>query len=317
MPIKVLCICKEVIHNIKRHNYPVAEFVYEQNTSLSKLNFQIDYYLIKKNGFLGYLSEIVKLRVYLKSVAYKYDIIHAHGGHIGIIANSQRKIPVVTTYHGSDINYINNRLISIITILLSKKNIFVSKKLLDKVKLAPRATVIPCGVDLNLFRPLDKEYCRKELGFKLEEKIILFAGNRNNRIKNYSLAESAINLIGTGVKLIELNSFNRNQMNLLLNAADLLLLTSLSEGSPQIIKEAMACNCPIVATDVGDVKEIISNTYGCYIAHFSSKDLANKIKLALQFNRRTNGRDAILKLDNDLVAQKISDVYLEVLNIRN
>jgi len=100
-----------------------------------------------------------------------------------------------------------------------------------------------------------------------------------------------------------------------LNAVDVLVLTSFSEGSPNVIKEAMACNCPIVATDVGDVREIIGDTEGCYIAGFDANDVAKKIQLALQFGKRTQGRNRLIELglDSDTVAQKISSIYSNVL----
>src|SRR4030042_4531165 len=99
-----------------------------------------------------------------------------------------------------------------------------------------------------------------------------------------------------------------------LNAADVLLLTSFHEGSPNVIKEAMACNCPVVSTDVGDVRWVVGNTSGYYISSFDPGELAEKIKLAIVFrekHRQTNGRDRIseLGLDSETVAKKIIDVY--------
>ena len=98
-----------------------------------------------------------------------------------------------------------------------------------------------------------------------------------------------------------------------LNAADALVLTSLWEGSPNVIKEAMACNLPIVSTDVGDVKEVIGDTEGCYITSYEPSDVAGKIKLALDFGKRTNGREKIKHLEINTIAKRIIDVYNEVL----
>lgn len=95
-------------------------------------------------------------------------------------------------------------------------------------------------------------------------------------------------------------------------ASDVLLLTSLSEGSPNVIKEAMACNLPIVSTDVGDVKEVISNTKGCCIASFEPADVAAKLKEALNFSGPTNGREIIKQLDINIIAQKIIGIYKEI-----
>ena len=95
---------------------------------------------------------------------------------------------------------------------------------------------------------------------------------------------------------------------------DMALMTSFSEGSPQFIKEAMACNLPIVSTDVGDVKEIIQKTEGCYICKNEPEDVAKKIELALDFAKKTTGREKIQHLDNRIIAEKIIQVYQNVLN---
>jgi glycosyltransferase involved in cell wall biosynthesis len=99
-----------------------------------------------------------------------------------------------------------------------------------------------------------------------------------------------------------------------LNAADVLILTSLWEGSPNVIKEAMACNLPIVSTNVGDVKEVICNTEGCYITTFDAEDVAKKLEKAVQFGQRTNGRIKIAHLDDQVIARKIIGLYKEVLD---
>ena len=90
-------------------------------------------------------------------------------------------------------------------------------------------------------------------GLKREEIYGLFSSNFSNKVKNYQLAKKALKHLNKKIHLIELVGYNRDEVNILLNAVDFLLMTSISEGSPQIIKEAMACNCPIITTDVGDV----------------------------------------------------------------
>ena len=101
-----------------------------------------------------------------------------------------------------------------------------------------------------------------------------------------------------------------------MNAADLLLLTSLWEGSPNIVKEAMACNCPIVTTDVGDVRTVFGNIEGCFISNFDSDDVANKIERAILFGLRTEGRKKIIdnELDSGSIAKKIIDLYQKSLS---
>lgn len=99
------------------------------------------------------------------------------------------------------------------------------------------------------------------------------------------------------------------------NAADLLLLTSLWEGSPNVVKEAMSCNLPIVSSDVGDVRQIIGDTEGCFICKSNVINISEGIRGALKFKKKTNGRERIkeLQLDATSVSRKIISIYSEVL----
>jgi teichuronic acid biosynthesis glycosyltransferase TuaC len=175
-----------------------------------------------------------------------------------------------------------------------------------------RDFIIPCGIDLEIFQSIDMKIAREELSFMPDKKYILFSSGFDNQVKNSPLAFSAVEKIELKCELIELKNKSREEVNLLLNACDLLLLTSFSEGSPQIIKEAMACNCPIVATDVGDIKEVIGKTDGCFITSFEPEDVAEKIGIALKFDKRTYGREKIKNFNNKLVAEKVYSVYKKV-----
>ena len=98
-----------------------------------------------------------------------------------------------------------------------------------------------------------------------------------------------------------------------MNASDVLLFTSLQEGSPNVIKEAMACNLPIVSVDVGDVREVIGRTKGCYVTSFDAFEIAEKLRLVLENGKRTNGRVSIRHLEINNIARKIIGIYLSVL----
>jgi glycosyltransferase involved in cell wall biosynthesis len=107
-----------------------------------------------------------------------------------------------------------------------------------------------------------------------------------------------------------------------LNEADVLAFSSFMEGSPNVIKEAMACNCPIVSTDVGDVRWVLGDTKGCYIASFDPADFAKKMELAIHFSQvvgRTKGRQRIvaLGLDMNTVAKRIMAVYKKSTKIQD
>lgn len=181
---------------------------------------------------------------------------------------------------------------------------------IDKVE------VIPNGVDLDIFRPMNKNDCRKELGWDIEKKIILFAADPKRPEKNFSLAKKATeNLNIQDVELKVIYPVPHKDIPLYLNAADLLLSTSLWEGSPNIIKEAMACNCPIVSTDVGDVKWLLDGVERCFIAANDPNDIVNKIRKALDIKGKTKGREKLISLglDSKNIAKKIVSVYEKVM----
>ena len=293
----------------------ISPFILEQVDSLRKLHAEIDFFIIKGKGIIGYLKNYYKLRTTLKEI--KPEVIHAHYGLSSMLAVLQFKKPLVITLHGSDTHILFNNLISIIVTIFADYSIIVEEKLLRKLKLKPKTnySIIPCGINLAEFKPTDKLEAQITLKLNPKKKNILFSSSFENKIKNYPLAKEAIKLVDEEIELLELKNKDRYEVNLLLNACDLLLLTSLAEGSPQIIKEAMACNCPIVSTDVGDVKEVIGDTEGCYITSFVPNDVAEKIEKAIDLGKRTNGREKIGRFDNMIIAEKIYKIYKKVTKV--
>lgn len=312
--MKILIVCSGNAPKGQQFDFKLQQaFIYEQVEALKKLGLQFDYFLITKKGFSGYLKHYRLLKKVLGKS--HYDLIHAHNGLSGFIANIQNKVPVVTTYHGSDINLFYLRLISYFSILRSSQNIFVSSRQRRKIIINRKSNIIPCGVDLKMFYP----YLSLKGDSTKQKGKILFSSSFSISVKNYPLANEAIRMIDEdNIELIELKNRSREEVCELMNTSDLLLLTSFCEGSPIVIKEAMACNCPIVSTDVGDVREIIGHTEGCHITSFDRSDVARKIKLGLDFSRiigRTNGLQRILdlKLDSDSIAKRIIEIYYKAL----
>ena len=304
----------------------ISPFVSEQVDSLKKFGIDFSFFLIRGRGFLGYLKNVTHLNK--KISEFKPALIHAHYGLSGLLALLARNgYPLVTTFHGNDINPIHsneiskpnlNRLFSRITYLFSNYSIFVNKDLALMVKAKQgKYSVIPCHVDLEMFHPISKTEARKLCDLSLTKKYVLFSSSFDNYIKNYPLAQNACRVF-ENLELIELKGFSRPEVNILLNACDLALITSFNEGSSQFIKEAMACNCPVVATKVGDVDLVIGKTEGCYIATFEVDDVISKIKKALEFvqmKEKTLGRQRIieLELDAEHTNQKIYNVYLKTI----
>jgi len=303
--MKILIVCSA-------NSGKIAPFILEQGESLLRIGLEVDYYTIVGKGLLGYWKNKASLLQKIKS--FQPDIIHAHYGLSGLLANTQRKIPVLTTYLGTDINNSRLFLLSKLNMFFSKYNIFVSEKTQRKSDLTTKVTLLPYGINTVLFTPTDKLLARKLLGFHSDDLLVVFAGAFKNPIKNPGLAKEAVQLI-SNVKLLELGNYTREELSQLMNAVDVALMTSFTEGSPQFIKEAMACNCPIVSVSVGDVPFVVEGVEGCFIASYEAENLAEKIKMALSFGKRTEGRKRIIELgwSTEEVAEKLVSLYREIL----
>jgi len=290
----------------------LSPFIVDQVNALNKSGIETDYFVIKGRGITGYGKNYRLMKLKIKS--FEPDIIHAHYGLSGLLAVLQRKVPVVITFHGSDINNSKARVFSKVAHKLSSKSIFVSKSLADQIE-SNESIIIPCGVDMDIFFPEDKLMIREELNFHPKKKYILFSSSFTNKVKNYSLAKNALSKLDSlDIELIELKGFNRKEVAKMMNAVDAVLMTSFSEGSPQFIKEAMACSTPIVSTDVGDVKDIIKNTDGCFIVNDNEEDTSIGIVNALKFDSKTNGRANIQHMNNLIVASNLRALYKSILN---
>ena len=283
-------------------------FVREQYEALKKAGITVFTHKVTGHGLLGYFTEIFRLRRTIKQC--RPDIIHAHYGLCGLFTNFQRTIPVVTTFHGSDIHTGGWLLkLSKLAMRLSAYNIFVSKTLYEQSGYKNNnASIISCGVDLETLQPIDRAEAKEIIGRR--NTFVLFAGSFTNQVKNPELAKKSMSTISQA-ELVELRGYSREEVNLLMNAADCLLVTSHREGGPLVVKEAMACGTPLVSVDVGDVREVIGETSGCYIAERDANDIAKQIEKALAFQGKTKGRQRIidLGLNNDCIAERIIEIY--------
>ena len=289
----------------------ISPFVKEQAESLMEQGLSIDFFLIKGKGLFGYLRNYFLL---IKKVKHEeYDLIHAHYGLSGLLATMQLSVPVIITFHGSDVNMKKNYIFSRIASRLSTANIFVHRSLSEKLKIYRNPpNIIPCGFDNNLFYPIPKDKAREILKWEKSKHYIVFSSSFDNKIKNVQLAWLATSDINN-CDLIELKGYGKEQINLILNASDLLLVTSLSETGPIIVKEALACNCPIISTNVGDVQKLIRNVENCYISSYNPENIKKRIKLVFSNNKRTNGHQLIKNFNLENIAYKIIDVYKHTL----
>jgi len=251
------------------------------------------------------------------------DLLHAHWGQSAFLALFSKK-PLVITFHGSDLQGIvdahgryslKGKFLVAMNKLLSRmadRCIVVSHRLGNLLPAGCRnIEVIPMGIDLNLFQSTSKVAARKQLGLVQDTRYILFVSDPNRPEKRFDLAQKAVGLTQLpDVKLLVVSGQPYEKIPLFLSAGDLLLLTSSHEGSPVIIKEALACNLPVVSVDVGDVREKLENIAGCMVCEDDRVEtIAEAIKLALHYPYPINGRESVRELNWNLIAQSTIKVY--------
>ncbi len=297
----------------------VNTLVKNQGKSLTEQGLIVDYYPIKGKGFAGYLRNIPGIRRAIKKG--DYNIVHANYSLSAMAASLAGRFPMVVSLMGSDayMNRFWQILIRFLTRLRWQVVIVKSQKM-KKILRLKKAHVIPNGVNTDIFKPIDKEVARKEINYSGKEILILFAADPSRKEKNYTLAREAFKLLKEEkADLITVFGKSPEKITHYMNAANVLLLPSLWEGSPNIIKEAMACNCPVVATDVGDISWLFGKEPGHFIAPFDPAGFSEKLKQAINFSLstgRTNGRQRILELglDSRSIAERIIAVYEQVIS---
>ena len=141
----------------------------------------------------------------------------------------------------------------------------------------------------------------------------MWAGENWREEKRFQLTQQAVARVQEvlpDVELVLLTGKPHDQVPPYMSACDALIITSAAEGSPMVIKEAMACNLPIVSCDVGDVPDVIGNTPGCYICrNKTAEDVALHLQRALDFGGRTEGRQAVESYSMPAIAGRLMDYY--------
>lgn len=291
----------------------VSAFVQSQLDSLKQEGVDLVLFPVVGHGWKGYARNLLTLRRLIKKE--KPEVVHAHYsscGYLASLASWGLKTKVVVSILGSfPSDSFKLRLVRFYVDHVWDATIVKSER--TRRQLNRDLPVIPNGVDIERFTVIEQDKAREKVGFQRDRKYVIFVSDPSRPEKQYGLAQEAVNLLNDKtVQLVPVYDKPHQEVVDYMCAADVLIMTSICEGSPNVIKEAMACNCPIVVTDVGDVRWVTDGVAGTYVCNtFMPEDLADCLVKALGFNARTQGRRRIvdLGLTSSFVSQRLLQVY--------
>jgi len=259
----------------------------------------------------------------------RYDLVHAQFGQSALLPWPKR-MPLVVTFHGDDIlgekgeggrPTLGGKFLQSISQLISLRAdavIIVSDQMRDFIPSSVPLHLLPTGVDLDSLPSMPKGVARRQLGLPLEERLVLFVGNPADPYKRYGLAKEAVDILNRRLSARLILGWNMPHRDILvlMRACDAFVMTSHQEGSPTVVKEALACNLPIVSVVVGDVVLRLRGVEGCEVCSDDTPEtIAAALERVLIWGRRTNGRETVKELDEKVLAEKLIGIYQSVMKI--
>lgn len=269
------------------------------------------------------------IQVFCKTLTKHFDIVHGHYGLWCLLARLQWTTPVIASYLGDDVlgtitaNGTYSSKGSFVAAISHKLCYWVDAVIVKSEQMKQKIShshhkifVIPNGVNFSQFHPIPRSEVRTVLGWNQDRFYVLFGNNPNIPVKNFALAQASIEILrakGFDVELVVATGLPHDTIVKYMNASNALILSSRAEGSPNVVKEAMACNIPVVATDVGDVASVIGHTEGCSVCKHNAEDLASALQRALEQKDPTTGRQDIQHLDSATIARRVIAVYQQTI----
>ncbi len=312
----------------------ISSFVKSQFNSLKDEFLNSELIIIQNNTDpISILGNIRNTRSKIKS----NSIIHAQYGTVTALISvlAKKGNPLIISFCGDDIlgsarntfrwqiRGLLGKKLSIFSCFFAKIIIAKSKNIANSIpkRFHNKVHIIPNGVERDVFYPTDKNEAQKQLGWDSEWKYVLFNPSRGNNtfIKNLPLAIEVIENLkekGYKIKLVQIKNKTSTEINVMMNASDSLLVTSYREGSPNIVKEAMACDLPVVSVKCGDVKERLKKVKNSYVtSSYDSGEIEKFLEQILKDEVRSNG-SKVLEEDGlyaDQVKTRIMSLYNDII----
>jgi teichuronic acid biosynthesis glycosyltransferase TuaC len=312
-----------------------GSFVRDETEALRAAGVEADVYFVNgRANKLNYLR--MPFGFFARLRRTRYDVIHVHHSFCGLIATMQKSVPVVWTFHEGEISggtadALREQPIKYLAYSTRMKRHVA--RMVDMVVVVadhlrgplgrPDALWMPSGIDWKRFAPMDSGEARRQLGLAPNRRYVLFPAAPSRVEKRYELARRGVERLREtwpdtrDVELIALDNVPHERVPLFMNASDVVLMTSAFEASPVTIREALACNVPVISTDVGDARVVTRDIIGCRIVEADPDRIAEALRGALAGPRRVEGRERMRAYALETVAQALIALYGEVIQRRS
>jgi glycosyltransferase involved in cell wall biosynthesis len=284
------------------------EFIFARRQIAQMLDFGLavqPFFLDTRTDLFDILKNALRFRKAIRN--FDPSVVHAHYGTVtALFAICFSRKPVVVSFKGTDLNPSSefswfrgatSRVFSQIAALFAAEIICVSEELKGRLWWRKkRAEIIIDGVNLHEFFPIDRQEARKKLQWGRDDRIVLFNNGADQPPnKGRDLVDKAIELLRSKLDLVELivmkGDVPGSVVPLYINAADVVVMASEFEGSPNIVKEALACNVPVCSVFVGDVPQLLAGVENCQLVERTPSAMADGLYNLINEPVRSNGRD--------------------------
>jgi teichuronic acid biosynthesis glycosyltransferase TuaC len=297
-------------------------FARRQIASLQKLGVTVcTFWIGSRTSPLQLLRDWRRLRREIRR--FRPHLVHAHyGTATAFLAAVATRLPRVVTYRGSDLNrdpevtWLRSRSGMLLSQVasLGAHVICVTDELRHRLWWgAGKTLVLADGVNTELFQPCAREEARRRLGLDPHARLVLFNQGDTPLAKGRPLVEAAVEIAQRQMGPVQLLVLDgrvpAERMPDYVNAADCVVLASRNEGSPNMVKEALACNVPVVSVDVGDVAERLRGVHPSAIVDRNPLEFGNAVAKILQTSGRSNGREAAMSVSEERTAATILALY--------
>lgn len=261
----------------------------------------------------------------------RYAVVHVHAGETALVTRPFLRGRTVVTFHGDDVmgdrrddgtiprsSRVRSAVIRAYGSLY-RATIAQSQEMHDRLPplVRRRNRVIPCGIDPQEFRPMPRDEARAAIGYGGPEYLVLFAATkpdipRKRRWLAEAAAAHAAEQVGP-IHLMISGLTPPSRMPVLMNAADCLLHTASLEGSPNVVREALMCNLPVVATPSGDLEALLEGVEPSALCEADPAALGDALAASLRAKRRSNGRELRGdQVSSTWTAERLIDLYREI-----